>query len=526
MDWIGMCMAKIQLSLSMVLCCIMLLSSCKKETLLEIEPNDTYTQANLISVGKPVNGFINTESDFDFYMVDVNEPVLFDISVSAIKGVNISFTVWKAGDDGIVPLKYVDDMRKSAPERLRGFKVEPGRYYVSVSHGDKDQRIKNTENAYTLLINQEDAEGFESEPNDTILSANPIPVGVPVRGYYSPAFNKANTNAVNPNREEDWFMFYVEEVPVVCDVEVTGVPGIESQLDIVDAQGTVLFSSNPQGQGVSQIAKGIGLSVAGNYYIMVAARNYSANNETPYSVTVTIRGYDNTTEIEPNNILQSATPIVTDTIMGRIYPDSDVDFYSYSGDSSENKWYRVEVTPPMTLDILFAIYNTKGEELYSVNNESTGQKELHPNLFIGTPFYVKVWAKRGQLDLDNYYTVAIVPVNISDMIDIEPNDTKEQANTVQGNSITGYVSKKADADYFILQYKGRQKKYFVVTAPEKIPVSFSVTDSLGYILQTAKVKAGKSATVHEIIDGKGYCIVKPLNDTYDGIYHIEIRDKP
>ncbi|MEJ5360517.1 MAG: hypothetical protein WBK20_06190 [Spirochaetota bacterium] len=518
-------MAKIQLPVCMMLCSIMLFSTCKKETMFEVEPNDTYTQANLINIARPVSGFINTESDFDFYMIDVSEPALFDIRVSAIKGVNIAFTVWKAAGDDIEPLKYVDDMRKSAPERLRGFKVEPGRYYVSISHGDKDQRTKNTENAYTLLINEEDAEGFESEPNDTILSANPLPIGVPVRGYYSPSFNKANINAANPNREEDWFTFYVEEVPVVCDVEVTGVTDIELQLDIVDAQGTVLFSSNPQGQGVSQIAKGIGLSAAGSYYIMVAAKNYAANNETPYSLIVTTRSYDNTTEIEPNNIMNSATPIVNDTIMGRIYPDSDVDFFSYSGDSSENKWYRVEVTPPMTLDILFAIYNTKGDELYLVNNEGTGNKELHPNLFIGTPFYVKVWAKRGQLDLDNHYALAIVPVNISDMIDIEPNDTKEQANTVQDNSITGYVSKKADTDYFLLQYKGRQKKYFVVTAPEKIPVSFSVTDSLGYILQTVKVKAGKSATINEIIDGKGYCIVKPLNDAYDGIYNINIKDK-
>ena len=520
-----MFMTKKQLWIYILLCCIMFIT-CKKEILLEIEPNDTYTQANLITVGKSIDGFINTESDIDFYMIDVNAPVLFDISVTAVKGVNIAFTVWKATDDSIVPLKYVDDMRKSAPERLRGFKVEPGRYYISISHGDKDQRIKNTENHYTLLINQEDMEGFESEPNDTIMSANTIPIGVPVRGYYSPAFNKANTNAVNPNREEDWYTFYVEDVPVVCDVELTGVPGIEAQLDIVDAQGTILFSSNPQGQGVSQIAKGIGLSAAGNYYIMVAAKNYAANNETPYSVVVTTRSYDNTTEIEPNNIMHSATPVVTDTIMGRIYPDSDVDFYKYGGDSSENKWYRVEVTPPMTLDILFAIYNTKGEELYLINNEGTGQKELHPNLFIGTPFYVKVWAKRGQLDLDNNYALAIVPVNIPNMVDVEPNDTKEQANAVQGATIAGYVSKKADTDYYILHYKGRQKKYFVIKAPEKIPVSFSVTDSLGYILQTVKVKAGQSATLHEIIDGKGYCILKPLNDAYDGIYYIEIKDKP
>ncbi|MCX8124403.1 MAG: hypothetical protein N3F66_09585 [Spirochaetes bacterium] len=505
---------------------ILFANGCKKEKIFEIEPNDTYTQANLINIGTSIDGYINTESDIDFYMADVQAPALFDISVSAVKGVNIAFTLWKATEDGIEPLKYVDDMRKSAPERLRGFKVVRGRYYISVSHGDKDPRIKNTENSYSLLVTQEDPESFESEPNDTILSANPIQIGVPMRGYYSPAFNKANTNAVNPNREEDWFTFYVDEAPVVCDIEVAGVTGIEAQLDIVDAQGNVLFSSNPQGQGVSQIAKGIGLPVVGNYYIMVAARNYAANNETPYSLIVTTRSYDNTTEIEPNNIMPSSTQVVNDTIMGRIYPDGDVDYYKYGGDSSDTTFYRVEVTPPMTLDVLFSIYNAKGEELYVINNDGTGHKELHPNCYISAPFYVKVWAKRGQLDMDNSYSLAIAPVTIPNLIDIEPNDTKEQANTSQGNTITGYISKKADTDYYLLHYKGRQKKYFMIKAPEKIPVSFSVTDSLGYILQTVKIKAGQSATINEIIDSKGYCIVKPLNDAYDGIYSIEIKDKP
>lgn len=521
-----MSMIKKQLWIGILLIVIATLHSCKKEKIFEIEPNDTYTQTHLINFGTPIDGFFNTESDIDFFMVEVPAPTLLDISVSAVKGVNSAFTVWKASDDGVMPLKYVDDMRKSAPERLRGFKVDVGRYYISISHGDKDPRIKNTENSYTLLVNQEDPESFESEPNDTILSANPLTIGVPVRGYYSPAFNKTNTNAVHPNREEDWFTFYIDEAPVVCDIEVTGVIGIEAQLDIVDAQGNVLFSSNPQGQGVSQIAKGIGLSVAGNYYIMVAAKNYAANNETPYSLIVTTRSYDNTTEIEPNNIMASATPVVTDTIMGRIYPDGDVDYYKYGGDSSDKSFYRVEITPPMTLDILFSIYNTKGEELYSINNDGTGQKELHPNLFISAPFYVKVWAKRGQLDMDNSYALAVASVNIPNLIDVEPNDNKEQANTVQGNIITGYISKKADTDYFLLHYKGRQKKYFMIKAPDKMPVSFSVTDSLGYILQTVKIKAGQSATVNEIIDGKGYCIVKPLNDMYDGIYTVEIKDKP
>ena len=268
---------------------VLLLHGCKKEKIMEIEPNDTYSQSNLIEIGKPIDGFINTESDIDFYCVEVLNPCLLDINVSAVKGVNSAFTIWRENEGSIVPLKYVDDLRKSAPERFRGFYAEAGKYYISIAHGDKDQPVKNTENPYTLLIQYESAEGFEKEPDDTILAATPIQIGIPVRGYYSPAFNKTNTNAVNPNREEDWFTFYVEDAPVVCDVELSGVAGIEAQLDIVDAQGNVLFSSASQGVGVSQMAKGIGLSVAGNYYIMVAAKNYNANNDVPYSLICTTR---------------------------------------------------------------------------------------------------------------------------------------------------------------------------------------------------------------------------------------------
>ncbi|HPD06144.1 MAG TPA: hypothetical protein PLH80_01045 [Spirochaetota bacterium] len=506
---------------------IMLLTiGCKKEKVMEIEPNDTYTQSNLIAIGKPIDGFINTESDIDFYCLEVLNPCLLDINVSAVKGVNSAFTIWKESEGSIVPLKYVDDLRKSAPERFCGIYVENGRYYISISHGDKDQAVKNTENPYTLLILEESADGFEKEPNDTILAANPIQIDIPVRGYYSPAFNKANTNAVNPNREEDWFTFYVEDAPVVCDVELSGVAGIEALLDIVDAQGTVLFSSTSQGIGVSQMAKGIGLSVAGNYYIMVAAKNYNANNDVPYSLICTTRNYDNKTEIEPNNIMESATPMVTEIIYGRIYPDNDIDYYQYMGDSSNDVFYRIEINPPMTLDVVSAVYTKKGEEITSINNNGTGDKEVYPNVKLNAPFYVKVWAKRGQVDMDNSYALRIVPVQMGNLVDSEPNDTKEQANNVQGTLINGYISKKHDIDFYVLHYKGRQKKYFSIKAPDTIPISFSVTDSLGYIIQSITVKAGSSNTLHEIVDMKGYCIVKPLNEMYDGLYTIEIKDRP
>ncbi len=504
---------------------VLLLHGCKKEKIVEIEPNDTYSQSNLIEIGKPIDGFINTESDIDFYCVEVLNPCLLDINVSAVKGVNSAFTIWRENEGSIVPLKYVDDLRKSAPERFRGFYAEAGKYYISIAHGDKDQPVKNTENPYTLLIQYESAEGFEKESDDTILAATPIQIGIPVRGYYSPAFNKTNTNAVNPNREEDWFTFYVEDAPVVCDVELSGVAGIEAQLDIVDAQGNVLFSSASQGVGVSQMAKGIGLSVAGNYYIMVAAKNYNANNDVPYSLICTTRDYDNTTEIEPNNIMESATPIITEIIYGRIYPDNDIDYYQYMGDSSHDIFYRIEIIPPMTLDVVSAVYTKKGEEITSINNNGTGDKEVYPNVKLNAPFYVKVWAKRGQVDMDNSYALRIVPVQMENLVDVEPNDTKEQANNVQGALIHGYISKKYDIDFYVLHYKGRQKKYFSIEA-HAIPISFSVTDALGYILQTVTVKAGSSSTLHEIVDMKGYCIVKPLNEMYDGLYTIEIKDRP
>ncbi|HOE19383.1 MAG TPA: hypothetical protein PKJ69_00305, partial [Spirochaetota bacterium] len=48
---------------------VLLLHGCKKEKIMEIEPNDTYSQSNLLEIGKPIDGFINTESDIDFYCV-------------------------------------------------------------------------------------------------------------------------------------------------------------------------------------------------------------------------------------------------------------------------------------------------------------------------------------------------------------------------------------------------------------------------------------------------------------------------
>jgi hypothetical protein len=90
--------------------------SCKKPGVKEKEPNNDFLTANRIEQDTVVSGFLDTENDRDFYRIDIMNPVVMDIELSPVKGVNHALKILK--DDGLTVLKYIDDSRKSAPELM------------------------------------------------------------------------------------------------------------------------------------------------------------------------------------------------------------------------------------------------------------------------------------------------------------------------------------------------------------------------------------------------------------------------
>ncbi|MCU0822803.1 MAG: hypothetical protein MUC95_10105, partial [Spirochaetes bacterium] len=159
--------------------------SCKKKIPAEKEPNNVFFNANGLEADSAIEGFLNTDTDSDFYIIDIKSPVILDIDLTAVKGVNNAFKIWRENDGQQILIKYVDDARKSSPERICNLFADMGVYYISVLHGDRDPKKANTENTYRLSLSSSVWESEEIEPNDDRDSATAVEIGKEISGYFS-----------------------------------------------------------------------------------------------------------------------------------------------------------------------------------------------------------------------------------------------------------------------------------------------------------------------------------------------------
>lgn len=505
---------------------LILLSSCKKDIPGEREPNNSFSSANPIEVNTMIEGTLGTRDDHDFFRIDITEPQIIDIQLSPVKGVNHSFKIWKSAEPPVV-MKWVDDLRKSSPERICNFYAEKGVYFISVQHGERDEPKANTEDFYQLRVTARNPDPYEErESNDDIDTANHVETGREITGYFSPSYNKLNTSQAHPFREEDWFSIPVKldsGKPFLLDVELSGVPGINSQLYFFDAEQNELGSSDLKGIGEGEMIKGIGIMKPGAYFVLVTSKNFESNNDTPYMLTVTRRDYDSQVEMEPNNGFEKANVIVNGEISGKVYPEGDRDYFLYKGEG-QPRFYRLDLTPPETLDVMMRLFDSDRRLLFEIDNQPRGRKEIIPNAHLAGDVFIEVLSKKRESDPEHSYRLTVTPTPYSPYYEIEPNDRKEQANKIQGNKVIGFTSKKGDIDYFLLEYNKRVKKSFALKGVKGAELKISITDPLGYIIKTAVVKGPRTKIMKEIIDVKGYLVIEAVTDNYEEPYVVEIRE--
>ena len=197
---------------------------------MEKEPNDSFSTAGEITLDERCLGFMDSPNDRDFYVFQCKQRGIVDIQLSGVKGLNLAFNIWR-GDGNPKLIKWVDDTRKSSPERFSNLSVIPGTYYIEIFQSDRDLKKANKENPYELILKGRDAISEESEPNDSKEEANTIYPDKEITGYFSPAYNRLNNDAQNLHREEDWYVVDVKlksNSPQLMDVSLTGVTGIDS----------------------------------------------------------------------------------------------------------------------------------------------------------------------------------------------------------------------------------------------------------------------------------------------------------
>jgi hypothetical protein len=504
--------------------------ACKKSGVQEKEPNDDFLSANRIEQDTIVYGLLDNEQDRDFYRVDFSSPFIMDIELTSVKGVNHALKILK--DDGQTILKYIDDSRKSSPERMCNMFFDVGTFYIEVLHGEKDTPQGNKSNKYELRLSTRTLDSEETEPNDYYESANLIEIGRDIKGYFCPSFNRLNQNAVSPFREEDWYYFNIEvgNDPILLDISLSGVPGVNSMLYLYDSERNEIAFADDRKQGDGERLEGIGITGSGKYYVMTAS-HFESNYEIPYTLSLATKAYDYLTEIEPNNNFKNANIILNKEISGKIFPGGDRDFYLFNSRSieainpvnpDEKYLYRIEASSE-SLDIILRIYNENMIKLIETDNIKGAGKEVIPDILLKNKFFIEVSAKKGeQTGYEYKLNVAYFPY--SDSYEIEPNDVKESANKIKSDKITGYISKKNDKDFFLLTYKNRLRKKITLHGIKDAELKLSITDPLGFIIKSESLKGDGSISFNEMIDQKAYLIVESIIDNYDEPYTIDLGE--
>ncbi len=507
------------LFLIVIITCLL---SCKDSKNYEIEPNNTFSQANQIELNSEIHGYLDSSSDVDNFVFKSMENQIVKIELSGVKGVNHAMQIWRVENSNVTPLKIIDDNRKSSPEEIANLHTPPGIYIITVMHGTRDEKKGNTENPYTLKITSRQYISEEEEPNDKYTDANLINSGVQLYGFYSPGQNLLNEQ--NEFREEDWFKFIVEEdeeLPLIADIHLKGVSGVDSVLKLFNSELNEIALSDSSEIGGDEAITGLGISNPGTYYIQIFSKNYQYNNNEPYFINFSLSKHEAGTELEDNNTIDRANLIPGNEIRGKINYADDVDFFLYHPET-KNSLHRIELIPPLSIDSVITVYDEKKHRIIEADNTGTGEIEVIPNLLLSGPAYFGVSSRSG-FDNNSDYILRITPFKAESPMEKEPNNSKEEANLID-KRISGYITGKDDIDYFLVRHKTRQRLKVKIKGVKNGTIKVSTTDPLGYIIRTVEVKDDQEVEVIETFDTKGYIIVEPVKAAYDDPYHITIEE--
>lgn len=499
---------------------------CKEKIPLEKEPNNSTKTATPFEVNSIIRGFIDTENDRDYYSITVIEDSVAEINLSGLKGVNLSFRILKSGK---VPelLKLVDDNRKSSPETIKNLYLNNGDYYIIVTHGTRDPRKKNREIPYQLEIKTVTPGVEEIEPNDRAAQSTLIREGEEVRGFFSPRYNWLNESSENKYREEDYYKFEIDEdleLPALVSIYLTGVKGVNSTIFLYNSEMKLLSKSPKTVSGSPSEIKNMGIKATGTYYLVVTTDKFDECRSEPYFISYTMNKHSSSQELEPNNILTEANTIEENIIRGSIGSADDSDFFLYKiGAEGEGRSYRMEVIPEANIDLMMKIYTREGKLFTDVNNTGSNETEILPNFFTDSDFTIEVYARVFSEKLSGNYTLSINSIE-GEGLETEPNDSKEKANIVDSDIITGYISGKRDVDYYFLVQNKRKMYHFNCTPPAAGKIKISVTDPFGYKIKTIDAAGEKKISFNEMIDRKGYIVIESVKDDFRNPYTIIITE--
>jgi hypothetical protein len=334
----------------------------------------------------------------------------------------------------------------------------------------------------------------------------------------------------------------VEPPGVALKIELSSVEGVRPELSVLSAAEAPLFSLRASKEGEALTLRNIGVRATDKVvYVVVksgwvgsgkeAKRTYNATN--PYTLSVSLEEAGANAELEPNDELYKATPLINSGFKeGFLAPKNDVDYYVLR--TSEPMLAKVEVSGVERLDLVLSAVDAPAGDgqqetvTLKANDGALKEPERLNNVSCNGSCYFKVEGASRKVDgkwvrdfenADQPYRITITAVPDNGSEEREPNNTVERAMEVNiGTTVRGTVYPAKDVDYYRLDLTDRP-----VRTPIRATLLGMLKVDVGLYLHRVG-EDGKLSLVQTSDRAKGD---QPENIRYSlepGVYVFEVRD--
>jgi hypothetical protein len=403
----------------------------------EREGNDSTLAANSLTMGESISGQLAFSDDLDFYVFSVDEAGAVDIELDLATNYGQAefFSLSILDQQGQEMARYNTGQNGTYPVGL----AEAGIYYLSI--GSSEGRHDSGVYSITVKNTQESSNAFEFENNNTIGTANRLPLGV------------ATTGQVSSNSDSDFF-----------SVEVTSAGFLTIELDIPELTHSyrnyfALRLRNSEGELLQHVETrqdstySFPVHATGTYFVEISGTDEGGFTSGAYQLfaSLTSGGLDGL-EIENNNSMNSATAIHLDENMsGQVVSNTDRDYFFFTVEDAGTLTAALDVSSNnQYYDYLeFSILDAAGTPLATY---PTGADKPVKVALPAAGTYFAEWSagfSYNHLAYRDYEFSLSFSEGDTTSVESEPNHTQSTADELSiGISINGQLIDKEDQDYY------------------------------------------------------------------------------
>jgi hypothetical protein len=252
---------------------------------LEIEPNDDVAHATDLVSSR--SGYLSPPGDADWYRIHVEQPMILHAEVSALDRADVELSVFAPGAgpaDKPTLLARANEGGLREGEVVPAVRIPAGDSYVMVTGAARQldgkwvRDAEDPDNLYKLSVSLSPDDGsVEREPNDSIRSAQELPLPASTRGW------------IWPRKDVDVFRFHVPSGAGPSTIRLSAVRGVDLQLRLFELRGAsgevIGTSDSARGEGEERIVA-VPLK-EGDYAVEVSSpRNKDASATQAYTLTI------------------------------------------------------------------------------------------------------------------------------------------------------------------------------------------------------------------------------------------------